>query len=575
MIRRPPQPSVDEVPPPPEDIRSRGLFRALRTVSLWTLISRVLGLARDTGMAALFGSGAVFDAFSVAFRLPNLARRLFGEGALTATFLPAFVRLREQHGDDPAWRLAGFVLPAMTGILLLLVGAGELLLWAAGHALAASPETLLLLSLTAVLLPYVVLICLAAQLSAILHACGRFALPAVLPVLLNLIWIAAVLLAPRWTTDPVEQVHLICRAILLAGLLQCLAPLPLLYRLGFRREHLCHRSVRDSTSTDPVRHSLAVLAGGLLPVMLGLSITQINTLADSLLAWGLAVPETANAREWWQVLPSGTASALYLGQRLYQFPLGVFGVALGTVLFPRLARHAAAGETNELRHDLSLGLRLVTVIGLPASVGLMLLAEPLSDVLFRHGQFSAGDSRHTAHMIAACGAGVWASCGLLIANRCCLALGDRTTPVKIGLWSVALNLLLNALLIPVLAGPGLAVATSLTTAIQCAVTVRVVAWRVGPVDWQPVWRTLRGSLVATALMTLACLAIMAGLAAVFGGPTGEPFEASRTTASATHRLAALGAPLLTGIAVYLLACRLLGLKELSLLLRRRGSEQAS
>ncbi|MGH7200279.1 MAG: lipid II flippase MurJ, partial [Planctomycetaceae bacterium] len=324
-------------------LRSSRLFAPLRLVSLLTLLSRVLGLARDVGMAVVFGGGPVMDAFSVAFRLPNLARRLFGEGALTAAFLPVFVRELEAHsGRQSAWKLASAVLGLLAITLTALVLIAEALLIGLMEWGGFSAETDLLLGLTAVLLPYLIVICVAAQISAVQHALGQFAWPALLPALLNVIWIAALAVAVWLFETDRQRIYAVAVCVMLAGVVQVLAPLPALWRLGFRFD----------AGWWSARRQVQEIARAMLPVVLGLSVTQLNTFADSLIAWGFAAP--LGASDATMPLPggpaypldSGTASALYFGQRMYQFPLGVFGVALGTVLFPLLARHAERGRLD-------------------------------------------------------------------------------------------------------------------------------------------------------------------------------------------------------------------------------------
>jgi putative peptidoglycan lipid II flippase len=211
------------------------------------------------------------------------------------------------------------------------------------------------------------------------------------------------------------------------------------------------------------------------PVLLGLSIAQINGIVDSLLAWGLssgnldALPSLDRFR-----LPIGTAAALYLGQRMFQFPLGVFAVALGTVLFPRFARHAQTNDLKELNNDVVHGLQLVLVVGIPASVGLWFMAAPITDLLFRYGQFDAQAAMMTSNMIAGHGLGVWVFSGLLIVNRVFYAANDQITPMRQGLICVGLNLMFDFILIPVLGGPALPVASVLATMFQLGLALEVL-----------------------------------------------------------------------------------------------------
>jgi len=524
------------------------LFSGLRTVSLLTLLSRILGLIRDVGMAALFGGGMVMDAFSVAFRIPNLARRLFGEGALTAAFLPIFVRERKQSGRQAAWQLASAVLGLLAVALCGLVLLGELSLWCLSLVWQSSAEADLLIGLTAVMLPYLILICLAAQVGAILHALGHFTWPALLPVLLNVFWIGAIWwVAPRFES-PTAQVYAVAVCILVAGFVQITAPLPTLHRLGFRYD----------SAWRAAREKVAEIVRVMLPVLVGLSITQLNTISDSLIAWGFSQPESGLAAMSLPGSPHyplqvGTASALYFGQRMYQFPLGVFGIALGTVLFPQLSRHAADGRLDRLRDDLMLGLRLVVCVGLPASLGLVLLARPLTSLLLEHGAFDAEDAWQTAAMISAYGTAVWAYCGLLIVNRGYYAVGDQQTPLRFGLVTVLLNLVLNLTLIWFLAGPGLALGTAVCAMLQVAATVWFIQRRIGPLDWTQLSRAACRAAVATGVMSLVCYMTLNQIAA---------------EDRLVVRLLRVFVPFAASVVTYLAAAKLLRMDEIWLLLKR-------
>ena len=539
---------------PASQTPSSSLFSRLRLVSLLTLASRLLGLVRDMAMAALFGNGMILDAFTVAFRIPNMARRLFGEGALTAAFLPAFVRELETEGQSSAWRLASAVLTVLAMTLCGLVLIGELLLWAVSYWVETGPEAELLIGLTAVMLPYLVFICIAALLSAMLQAMNHFAWPALLPVLMNVVWLIGIGTAYAWQDSPAARIHTIAWFIIVAGGVQLVALSPVVRRFGFRFAF-------DWPST---RSKVNAIGRGMLPILIGLSVTQFNTLADSFIAWGLAEPDTAlesagigETLQGWS-LAAGTASTLYFGQRLYQFPLGVCGVALGTVLFPRFSQHAEQGRHDRLRGDLLLGLQLVIAIGIPASVGLVLLAEPLTTLLFQYGEFDAGDTSRTAEMIAAYGIGVWAYCGLLIVHRAYYAVGDRITPLRIGLAAVVINLGLNFALIQPFGGRGLALATSFTAMLQVIAVVAMLQGRMGRLDWRSLLSSVLRVGVASVLMAATCLATLS----FFDGELGLG-----------NRLMRVAGPVIASLVVYSFAARLLGIREFSVLIR--GDEDQS
>ena len=513
----------------------------LRIVSLCTIVSRVFGLMRDQAMGVIFGAGPVMDAFTVAFRLPNLARVLLGEGALATAFLPVFVAELHERGRESAARATWAVFLCLAAGLSLLVLLAEVALWAIGRFCVLSSEALLLRNLTAILLPYVILICLAAQISAVLNALERFLWPAVLPIVLNIVWLGALWgLVPLWP-DERSQIHVIAACVVIGGTMQLLLPLPILSLagFGFRRDWWL--------ALDRVWK----IAGNMLPVVIGLSITQLNSVLDSLIAWGFTQPVGAESViPWTQTvhypLKAGTATALYLGQRLYQFPLGVFGVALGTVLFPRLTSHAQRGELDQVRADLSLGVRLVLAIGLPASVGLMLMGHPLATLFFQYGKFDAENARQTGDMIAAYGSGVWAYCGLLILQRGCYAIGDRLTPMYFGLVAMLVNLMLNVILIWPLGGRGLALSTAVVAAMQCAATAGLLQRRIGRLHWHEIGVTAIKTVVATAVMAIVCWLCLSALQHP-NIPLG--------------RMVRLVIPCVFSVLAFLLAARSLGLKE--------------
>ncbi|MCA9039106.1 MAG: murein biosynthesis integral membrane protein MurJ [Planctomycetaceae bacterium] len=491
---------------PPEtqpDQEERSLFANFRLVSLMTFLSRVLGLVRDMGMAMLFGNGPIMDAFSIAFRIPNLARRLFGEGALSTAFLPAFVREREQHGLDSAWRLVTATLLWLTRFLSAVTVGGLLLLLTLYLAGLDSPEYQLLLGLTAIMLPYLLLICLVAQISAVMHAQNRFGWPAFSPLILNGLWIFTIwMVAPVWSS-PRTQVVVIAVSVLLAGAVQLVGLLLPLFRMGYRY----------TTDWREAKSDVREVLRSMIPVLIGLSIAQINAVSDSLIAWVFSAPEEISQpaeRIMWVIwgieypLKAGTASALYFGQRLFQFPLGLFGLALGTVLFPFMTRHAETGQQDRLQQTLLLGLKQVIGIALPASVGMILLSKPITRLLFEYGQFTSEDAGQTAKMIAAYGAAVWSSCALLILHRGFYALGDRMTPLYVGLQMVALNLVLNMTLIWIWQGVGLAISTAICAAIQVVIVIKKFEKQVGRLDRNELGKTIFKTTIAVLVMGIAC-----------------------------------------------------------------------
>lgn len=517
------------------------ISKNLRLVSLCTIVSRVLGLMRDQAMGAIFGLGPVMDAFTVAFRLPNLARVLLGEGALTTAFLPVFVNDLHEQGRESAARLTWAVFVTLFAVLCSLVIVAESVLLASSCCFELSSEARLFCNLTAIVLPYVVLICLAAQIGAVLNALGRFLWPALVPSVLNLVWLVALwTIVPLWT-DEISRIYATACCVVIGGGLQLLFPLPILYSSGFWYRSDWRKAI------DRVWK----IGGNMLPVVIGLSITQMNAVLDSFIAWAFTQPAGGGPL---MPLPGspiyplreGTTAALYLGQRLYQFPLGVFGVALGTVLFPLLTMHAQRGEVDKLRADLSLGIRLVVAIGVPASVGLMLIAQPLTNLFFQYGKFTADDAYRTGTMITAYGSGVWAYCGLLILQRGFYSIGDRLTPMYVGLFAMIVNIILDLTLIWPLGGRGLAFSTALIAALQCGVTTVLLQRKIGTLLWSEIGQTLLKTLIATGIMTVVCY-VMLAIFQQHGAMAG--------------RILRLAVPLAVAMISFLAAAYFLGLSE--------------
>jgi putative peptidoglycan lipid II flippase len=530
------------------------LFSALRIVASSTLLSRVLGMFREIASARLFGLGPIWDAFSFAFVIPNLSRRLFGEGALSAAFLPVFAKQIEQDPPgklESAWQLASAVFSLLSVFLAALVLIGELVLLGLSYKFAGQAETQLMLGLTAVMLPYALLICLAAQVTAVLHALGHFTWPALVPVVLNICWIASVwLVDPLFDPNRVAQIYALAVCIVVAGVFQLALQLPTLRGFGYGFD----RRWRE------VRPAVREIVRAMLPVTLGLSITQINTVLDRLIAWTLTRPQAGESSlalpfGWSPPLDPGAVSALYFGERVYQFPLGVFGVTLGTVLFPLLARHAARGDFARVRDDLSLGLRLVIAIGFPASAGLALVAQPLMRLLFQHGEFTAGDTDRVVPILIAYGSGVWAYCAIPVLYRGFYAVGERRIPVQVGITAVVLDLTLNLSLIWKFAERGLAASTAISAIVQVALLSWLIQKRVGALNW----KRLAVTGAKAALATAAMCAVYWGVWRLLPAGAGKLMEAG-----------ALVGTILLAAATYFLVARLAGIDELDLLLRRKS-----
>ncbi|NIL97953.1 MAG: murein biosynthesis integral membrane protein MurJ [Planctomycetales bacterium] len=472
------------------------------------------------------------------------------EGALAASYLPVLSEQIERNRAG-GWQLASVTLTWLAIGLAGIVLVGETLVGILWLANPHHPRLELLLGLVAVMLPYLFCICLAAQVSATLHALHHFGTPAFVPVLLNIVWIlGALVIAPWWATDKSSQAYVLAISVLCGGVLQLAIQLPILHRLGFRYDY----------DWPAARQGVSRIVATLLPMLLGLAVTQINTLLDSLMAWVFSSPQPRTPIGWlgdsWDYpLRQGAAGAIYYGERLYQLPVGVLGITVATVIFPLLSRHAARGDRDKIGADLSLGLRLVLFLAVPAAAGLFLLAEPVARLLFQRGEFLPEDTLRTARMIRCYALGVWAYCALPVLVRGFYAQQDPHTPLRIGLGVVSCNFLLNLVLIWPLAEAGLAVSTAVAAALQVGWLAVAFARKSGHLDWWEMSGTLLRSIVATAAMYGAGLAVLGSL----------PDDGGLT-----HQMVAVLAPLIVCLAVYLAVSHALGSGEWRLLTSRQG-----
>jgi putative peptidoglycan lipid II flippase len=482
-------------------------FHAL-LVSGLTFASRITGLVRDAVMAAFYGMGTGTDAFFIAFLVPNLFRRLFGEGALSASFIPVYSDLIATD-RVAARKLASLCVALLVVVLGVLTLAGEGLLALLASVPDRTQGAALAIALTMRMLPYMPMICLVAFLGAVLQVHGRFAAPAAAPILLNVMLIAGIVVATQGhaTEDELREcIRGVALCVLAAGAFQLLW----LSAAGLDVE----RFTGDvAGASAPMRRVLA----GMAPMLIGLAVFQVNVLLDSLIAWGLSPkvggPATLDLFGW-QVphpLESGSVAALSWAQRLYQFPLGVFGVAIATAVFPALARAApksADADATQFAAIVRQGLRLTVFIGLPASVGLILVRLPLARLIFERGLFDVADAQRVASILAGYAAAVWAYSMAYVVIRAFYALEDAATPMRISLVMVACNVALNLTLVWKLGAAGLAWSTAACAVLQ--VVLLLAALRRRPVKFidRDVGRSWRRSAVLTAVMAAVLLPLL-------------------------------------------------------------------
>jgi len=514
-------------------------FGAAKVVAGLTMCSRVLGLLRDMVLVPLGGPLAA-DAFWIAFSVPHLFRRLFGEGALSAAFIPVFTESAEARG----WDRARLVLANTAGLLALvltvmiaLIELG-LLAWLLGAPGAWDRQ--LTIQLTMVLLPFTLFICLLALCSAALNSRGHFVYPAAAPALLNVGLIAvgwSITWMDRWTD--VQQFYILSVTLVACSVGQLAGAIWLIRRM----------KLSARWTLRPVLPEIRSIAARMAPTVVPLGLMQVCDLLARLIAKGLtATPEHPDL----PLLP-GVVRCHYAAGRLYQLPMGVMGISLATVVFPLLSRCAARADRAGLRAVLNRALRLCFFLGIPSAAGLILLADPIFGVIFEHREFTAADTARAAGMLRMYSLGMPAYFCVHILLRAFFARKDTRTPMITSSVLAVVNVgLVTAGIFTPLRSAALGLATAVASSINALVLGWVLHRQVGRLGWR--------SLLRSTLRTLGATAIMA--AAVAGAQWG-------LGAAGARRLVILVASVAVGAAAFLAAARLLRCGELRELIRRR------
>ncbi|MGE4498736.1 MAG: murein biosynthesis integral membrane protein MurJ [Hydrogenovibrio sp.] len=499
------------------------LIKATATVGGMTMISRVLGFVRDMVIARYFGASTGADAFFVAFKIPNFFRRLFAEGAFSQAFVPVLAGVKEREGKAAVKALVDAILFRLGGILLLLTafgvfGSGLWMMVFAPGFIDDPVKFQLASDMLSITFPYLLLISLVAFSSAIMNTYNQFAVPAFTPVFLNLtlisfaIWISPMLDVP---------VMALAWGVLAAGVLQLLFHVPFLKRLGL----LPVPSAQKNDGVGEVKRLM-------IPALFGVSVAQINLLVDTVLA---------------SFLVTGSVSWLYYSDRLMEFPLGVFGVALATVVLPGLSKKAANENWNGYRQDIDTALRLVLVIGLPATLGLLLLAQPLIISLFHYGAFTERDVTMSGLSLMAYSLGLLGFILVKILAPAFYARKEMKTPVKVAVVALVTNVVLNLALIGPFAHVGLAAATSASAFVNAGLLYILLRKqdKFAPLSgWGKLWmQVLLGNVVLVAFLLWM-----------------SPAPAEWLAFDAWHRLAWLSGLVLGAIALYGVALLLLGVR---------------
>ena len=596
--------SIDATPPP-----ARSFLAHAKLIGGLTLFSRVLGMARESVSAQFFGTGMVSVAFSFAFMIPNLFRKLFGEGALSAAFIPLYTKAikEDRAGSGDGTSVGPTVIPsaeaaatsltvipsaeaAATGsssdfaaasvnlLCVMLLGItmlGEIAIWITCRVYRdMRPDWLLTLKYTAIMLPYVILICGTAFLSSILQVHRRFGMPAFAPVLLNIMHIGVMTIGAKWLHlrtgrhgkifDPVTETmqttlaYWLCFFVLIAGVMQVMILLPSLRQVGFRLRWVRH------FWTAPVRRMLKMS----VPVAIGAGVLQVSVAMDKAISLVLAewTDKQGHLIDTFRFLGHsvrypmeiGATARLNWAQVLYQFPLGVFAIALATAIFPGLSADALDRDRTAFKNVLRGGIEATMFEGLAASVGLILVRQPAVKLLYLHGNVTLHDAELISRSVLCYATAIWAFSMLQIVNRAYYALHDTKTPLVMSVVNIAINLAVELPLVWVrgIGEAGMAIGTAVSFAVQAVIMLYILDRRIGGLELAKSFASIGKMLFASIVMGAGCMAVQSS--AIY--PHGD-----------TKLVWVMQLILLVGIgtAIYLGLCMAMGIEVMEQLMPRR------
>ncbi len=451
--------------------------KAAGVVGMATLLSRIFGFIRDVVVAAFFGAAAATDAFFVAFRIPNLLRRLLGEGSLTVAFVPVFTEYLTRKTKEEAAELANVVFTILSIILVAVSLVGVLfsplivLIMAPGFS-NLPYQFELAVFLTRIMFPYIFFISLVALCMGILNSLRHFAAPALSPVILNLCMIAATLLLHPFFAEPIIALAI---GVMAGGVLQLAMQWPFLVKMG----------IRLKLSFNFRHPGLRQMGRLLIPTLIGSAVYQLNIFIGTILA---------------SLLPKGSVSYLYYADRIVELPLGVFAIAVGTATLPSLSEQVSKGSFEDLKKTLSFSLRLILFIAIPATVAIILLRVPIISVLFQRGAFSASSAILTAQALLFYTLGLWAFSVIRVIDAAFFALQDRKSPLKAAFVALFVNIAMSVILMHPLKHGGLALATSIASAVN-VLMLSVILWKkIGPFLDHAFYRSLNKILISSIAM---------------------------------------------------------------------------
>lgn len=453
------------------------IAKAAGLMSLATFISRILGFVRDMIFALYFGASGLSDTFFAAFRIPNLLRELFAEGSMSAAFIPVLTEYRQKQGEDAARRLISvtftFILIVAGAVCLLGIAAAPFIVTVIAPGFIGSPDKFALtVFLTRVMFPFLLFVSLAALVMGALNTKKVFFVPAMAPAMLNIVLIMSIVFFESRAEQPILAAAL---GVMVGGFVQFAFQLPSFYRHGYTLGF-------DTAFGHPGLKKMAAL---LLPATLALSVSQINIAVSNILA---------------SFLPAGSITYLFYSMRLIQFPIGIFGVAMGTAILPALSSHAVKGDMEGLRDDFSFALRLLFFIAVPSMAGLIALRGPIVNLLFQRGQFDYAATAGTAEALLYYSLGIWSIVGVRITASAFYSMQDTKTPVRTAVVGMLINILFSVALMGSMRHAGLALANSIASWINFMMLFYLLRKKLGRVDGRRIASSFCKILFASVIM---------------------------------------------------------------------------
>ncbi|MDA8079131.1 MAG: murein biosynthesis integral membrane protein MurJ [Nitrospiraceae bacterium] len=463
------------------------IAKAAGVMSAATFISRILGFVRDMIFALYFGAGGLSDTFFAAFKIPNLLRELFAEGSMSAAFIPVLTEYRQKEGEEAAKRLVritfSFIVITVGLICVLGIIFSPAIVTVIAPGFLKFPEKFsMTVVLTRIMFPFLLFISLAALVMGALNTKKVFFVPALAPAMLNITLILSIVFFEAVAEQPILTAAV---GVVVGGFVQFVFQLPTFFRNGYGLG-------LDTRFSHPGLRKMSLL---LIPATMALAVNQINIVVSNILA---------------SYLPSGSITYLFYSMRLIQFPIGIFGVAMGMAVLPSLSEHAARGDFGRLREDFSFALRLLFFITVPAMAGLIALGKPIVNLLFQHGKFDYAATKGTVQALFFYSLGIWSIVGVRVITATFYAMQDTKTPVKIASGAMLLNIALSLYLMGPLRHAGLALANALASWATFFLLMYFLRKKLGRIDARRIMVSFGKIGIASLVMGLAGWALLHG-----------------------------------------------------------------